>query len=233
MKISLWTRFLDVIAPRLCVVCGNRLSAVENTLCMVCYMHLPRSGRDNIPFEDNAMARMFWGLVPVERAAALFHYSPHSDTSKIIYEMKYHNRPDIGLDMGRMMARELMTEGFFDGIDYIVPVPLSAKRKRNRGYNQSDMLAKGVAEITNITIKDKLLLRKDFRGSQTMLSRWRRMENVKDVFLLKEEETLCDKHVLILDDVTTTGATMLACAEAMKHIEGIKISFLSLALTKN
>jgi predicted amidophosphoribosyltransferase len=95
------------------------------------------------------------------------------------------------------------------------------------------MLAKGVAEITNITIKDKLLLRKDFRGSQTMLSRWLRMENVKDVFLLKEEESLCHKHVLILDDVATTGATMLACAEAMKHIEGIKISFLSLALTKN
>jgi predicted amidophosphoribosyltransferase len=112
-------------------------------------------------------------------------------------------------------------------------VPLSAKRKRNRGYNQSDILAKGVAEITNITIKDKLLLRKDFHGSQTLLNRWRRMENVKDVFLLKEEESLCHKHVLILDDVTTTGATMLACAEAMKHIEGIKISFLSLALTKN
>lgn len=231
MKISLWSRFLDLIAPRLCCVCGNRLAITENTVCSVCVMHLPRTAiRD---FQNNPMAQMFWGLAPVERAAALFYYHVNSNTSNILYELKYRNRPEIGLDMGRLMASELMIAGFFDGMDVIVPLPLSRQRKRTRGYNQSEMLAKGIGEITGIPCETKAVGRKYFKKSQTRVNRYERRGNVEDAFMLLNAECLRGKHVLLVDDVVTTGSTMIACAETMKNIEGIRISYLALALTKN
>lgn len=232
MRISLWSRLLDLVAPRLCCVCGRRLAMTEETLCTVCNLHLPRLGLSEASFRDNIVARVFWGQVPVEKAYALFYYYPHSGTSKILYELKYHNSPEIGTDMGRLMAGELLPLEFFDDIDVIIPLPLSKKRQRGRGYNQSDMLAKGISEITNIPYNAKVVRRIEFKESQTRLNKWERLKNVQGAFQLVNEEPLRGKHILLIDDVITTGATMIACAQAMKHIEDIKISFLSLALTK-
>ena len=230
--ISFWTRLLDLISPRACVVCGCRLSASEEVVCGKCNLHLPRTGFQQDPYE-NIMAKMFWGQIPIERAAALIYYEPHAETANILYELKYKNHPEIGEVMGRLMARELQTGSFFEGIDGIIPVPLAKKRERQRGYNQSHELAKGISEITGLPIYNKVVRRTVFEGSQTSLGRWERNENVEQVFELKDALTIQGKHLLIVDDVVTTGATVIACAKELCKAEGVRISVLSLGLAKS
>jgi ComF family protein len=231
-RISFWTRLLDLISPRLCTVCGERLSITEEVICGKCNLHLPRTGFQRNA-KDNIMAKMFWGQIPIERASALFYYEAHSETANIIYELKYKNHPEIGETMGRMMARELQRADFFDGIDGIVPVPLAKKRERQRGYNQSMEIAKGVSEITSLPIYNKVVKRNTFSGSQTSKGRWERNENVENVFELIDGDSIRGKHLLIIDDVVTTGATIIACAKEMSKAEGVRFSVLSLGFAKS
>lgn len=226
------TRILDFISPRLCVVCGQRLAPTERSLCGVCLFHLPRTNFHLKPL-DNPMAQLFWVLSPVEKAAALFYYHPHAEMAKMVYRLKYNNRPDIGEDMGRVMASELQQSDFFSDIDVLLPVPLSSKRLRQRGYNQSEMLARGVSDVTHLPLVTKALCRKEFHQSQTKLTRWQRQENVADTFHLVDDSRLKGRHVLLIDDVCTTGATLIACANALKDVEGIHISVLTLGFTKD
>jgi ComF family protein len=179
------------------------------------------------------MAQLFWHLAPIERAAAYVYYEPHSEMAQIIYRLKYGQRPDIGEDMGRLMAVEMEYGRYFDGIDVLLPVPLSRKRLRQRGYNQSESLAYGIHEITGLPIITKALHRKHFVQSQTKLSRHERQENVMDMFQLKDDTKLRNKHVLLIDDICTTGATLLACVDAIKQVEGIHISILTYGFTKS
>ena len=226
-----WTRILDFISPRLCVVCGERLSPTERSLCSVCMLHLPRTTYQFSP-DDNPMAQMFWHLTPVERAAALLYYEPHSELARLIYDLKYHDRPDSGEDMGRLMANEMQLAHFFDDIDALLPVPLSRKRLRQRGYNQSEQLAIGISDITHLPVVTKALRRKHFMKSQTQLSRHERQENVDDMFELRDGNLLEGRHVLLIDDICTTGATLTACADVLKSIPGIRLSVLTLGFTK-
>lgn len=230
--ISFWTRLLDLISPRLCVVCGQRLAVSEETLCSKCNLHLPRTGFASNPYE-NLMAKTFWGQIPLERAAALFYYEPHAETANIIYELKYKNHPEAGLTMGRMTARELQSSEFFEGIDAIVPVPLARKREHQRGYNQSLEIARGVSQITGLPILNKVVRRTAFEGSQTQKSRQERNENVEKVFELADGDSISGKHLLVVDDVVTTGATVIACGKQLTKAGGVRLSVLSLGFTKS
>ena len=232
MKISFWARLLDLISPKLCVVCGSRLAVTEETLCSKCYLHLPRTDFGHDLYE-NVMAKLFWGQMAIEKATALFYYEPHAETAQILYEMKYKNHPEIGVVMGRMMAKELMRSGLFEGIDAIVPVPLARKRERQRGYNQSLELAKGVSEVTGLPIANKVVRRTKFVGSQTQRGRWERNENVEDVFELVDSDSISGKHLLLIDDVVTTGATIIACAQEMRKASNVKFSVLALGYSKS
>ena len=230
--ISWWTRILDFISPRLCVVCGRRLTPTERTLCGVCLFHLPRTDYHRKPL-DNPMAQLFWHLAPVEKAAALFFFRPHSETAELVYRLKYHNRPDTGEDLGRIMASEMQLSDFFSDIDVLLPVPLARKRLRQRGYNQSHQLALGISDVTRLPIVTKALRRKHFQQSQTVLNRLQRQDNVADTFILADDRPLRGRHVLLIDDVCTTGATLIACANALKAVDGIRISVLTLSFTKD
>ena len=232
MKISFWSRLLDLISPRLCVVCGNRLAVTEETLCSKCYLHLPRTDFNRNLYE-NVMAKLFWGQIAIEKATALFYYEPHAETANILYELKYKNHPEIGEVMGRMMAKELMGSGMFDDIDAIVPVPLARKRERERGYNQSQELAKGVSEVAGLPIYNKVVRRTKFVGSQTKRGRWERNENVEQVFELVDGESISGKHLLLIDDVVTTGATIIACSKELQKASHVKISVLALGFAKS
>ena len=232
MKISFWARLLDLISPRLCVVCGNRLAVTEETLCSKCYLYLPRTDFGHDLYE-NVMAKLFWGQMAIEKATALFYYEPHAETAQILYEMKYKNHPEIGVVMGRMMAKELMRSGLFEGIDAIVPVPLARKRERQRGYNQSLELARGVSEVTGLPIANKVVRRTKFVGSQTQRGRWERNENVENVFELVDSDSISGKHLLLIDDVVTTGATIIACAQEMRKASNVKFSVLALGYSKS
>ena len=232
MRISFFSRLFDLISPRLCIVCGERLSVTEEVICGKCNLHLPRTGFQRDP-RENVMTKMFWGRIPIERATALFYFEAHAETANILYELKYKNHPEIGETMGRMMARELQRGDFFDGIDGIVPVPLAKRRERQRGYNQSMEIAKGVSEITNLPIYNKVVKRKTFNGSQTSKGRWERNENVENVFELLDGDSVRGKHLLIIDDVVTTGATVIACAKEISKAEGVRFSVLSLGFAKS
>ena len=229
--ISFWSRLLDLISPRLCVVCGNRLAVTEETLCSKCYLHLPRTDFANDLYE-NVMAKLFWGQIKLEKATALFYYEPHAETAQILYELKYKNHPEIGVVMGRMMAKELMKSGLFEDIDALVPVPLAKKRELERGYNQSLELAKGVSEVTGLPIANLVIRRTKFVGSQTKRGRWERNENVEHVFELVDDN-ISDQHLLLIDDVVTTGATVIACAKEMQKASNVKISVLALGFAKS
>ena len=222
---------MDLISPRLCVVCGNRLAVTEETLCSKCYLHLPRTDFANDLYE-NVMAKLFWGQIKLEKATALFYYEPHAETARILYELKYKNHPEIGVVMGRMMAKELMKSGLFEDIDVLVPVPLAKKREHERGYNQSLELAKGVSEVTGLPIANLVIRRTKFVGSQTKRGRWERNENVEHVFELVDDH-ISDQHLLLIDDVVTTGATVIACAKEMQKASNVKISVLALGFAKS
>jgi len=231
--ISFWSRLFDFIAPRACVICGSRLAISEDVICTSCNLHIPRTDY-HFDAYDNPMARLFWGRIPVERATALFFYLAHSGTSNILYQLKYHHHPEIGEKMGRMLASEIKSSGFFDDIDAIVPIPLAKKRLRQRGYNQSMELAKGINQLTGIPIHSEAVVRKSFVTSQTRLHRWERNDNVENVFSVTDVTvSLTGQHILLIDDVVTTGATITACAKEMLKAGGMKFSILSLGLAKS
>ena len=168
----------------------------------------------------------------MERAAALFYYEAGSEVSRIIHELKYHDHPEVGVAMGRMTAEELAPTGFFEGIDLIVPVPLAPKRRRQRGYNQSEELAKGVAEVTGLAGATDAVARVVATETQTHKTLRQRMENVEGAFRLTGKVDLQGRHVLVVDDVVTSGATVCACVEAMMPSGGLKVSVLSLGVVR-
>ena len=203
------------------------MSPGEEVLCVRCQADLPRVR--TVSFEENDIARIFWGLVPIEKGISFFHYTPHSPHSRILFELKYHNHPEVGKTMGRMMAEELKATSFFDGIDLIVPIPLSRKKKRQRGYNQSDWIAWGISEAIGIPTDTTSVVRTKSNPSQTTLDHRQRRENVRDIFAVRHPESLERRHILLVDDVITTGATMLSCAEAIARACRVRFSVLSLA----
>lgn len=203
------------------------MSPGEEVICVRCQADLPRVR--TVSFEENDIARIFWGLVPIEKGISFFHYAPHSPYSRILFELKYHNHPKVGKTMGRMMAEELKATSFFDGIDLIVPIPLSRKKERQRGYNQSDWIAWGISEATGIPTDTTSVVRTKSNPSQTTLDHRQRRENVRDIFAVRHPESLEGRHILLVDDVITTGATMLSCAETIARACRVRFSVLSLA----
>lgn len=203
------------------------MSPGEEVICVRCQADLPRVR--TVSFEENDIARIFWGLVPIEKGISFFHYAPHSPYSRILFELKYHDHPEVGKTMGRMMAEELKATSFFDGIDLIVPIPLSRKKERQRGYNQSDWIAWGISEATGIPTDTTSVVRTKSNPSQTTLDHRQRRENVRDIFAVRHPESLEGCHILLVDDVITTGATMLSCAETIARACRVRFSVLSLA----
>ncbi|MGN1375407.1 MAG: ComF family protein [Prevotella sp.] len=230
--IEYFVRFIDMVSPRACHICGCRLAVTERAICARCNMHLPRTHFTRNPY-DNNMSMLFWGRINVERCAALYFYHAQSETSRVILALKYLNHPEIGRLLGRTIAEEGVNDGFFNSIDMIIPVPLSPKREKSRGYNQSAEIAKGISDITGLPIMDKIITRTSFKQSQTHMHRWQRNENVENSFVLTSDICLDGKHILIVDDIVTTGATITACAgELQKHWK-VKISVMSLGFTQN
>lgn len=176
---------------------------------------------------------MLWGRMAVERCVALAFFVPHSDMARLIYRLKYGNRPEVGEDIGRLMGEELSSTGFFEDVDLLIPVPLAKKRLRQRGYNQSLEIAKGIAEATGLPIAHAVVCRNVFMGSQTQKHWNERNENVKGVFELENPGQIRGKHVLLIDDVMTTGATLVSCGKEILQAEGVRISVLTFGYAKS
>lgn len=180
---------------------------------------------------NNQLESIFWGRFPVEKATALLYFKKGSAYRKLIHKLKYNGNPEIGIYLGKLLAENL-TEWATD-IDYIVPVPLHPKKKKIRGYNQSEMLANGLSEILKIPVDTHALIRSLFTQTQTRKARYERWENVKSVFEIADDKVFQDKHILLVDDIITTGATLEGSAQALLGIKNIKISIAAIGMASN
>lgn len=238
MKIWTWKKignsFQDLLFPRLCCVCDRRLYDGEEYLCIRCLMNLPRT---NFHLQkENKCEQLFYGRIkPLGRATSYFFYNSESPYKKLIWDFKYHQQPDIGRFVGRIIAKELTRKenSFFNDIDILLPVPLAKEKLASRGYNQCDFIANGIAEITGIPVSRNHIIRTIANKSQTHKNRLERQENVEGIFEARCGEELKGKHVLLIDDVLTTGATLVACGAALQKIKDIRISFLTMACVQN
>ena len=218
---------ISLLFPRYCKVCGRRLTHSENHLCISCLLELPRTHYEQIP--ENLLMQHFIEWPEVVSATAYLYYYKEGKYSSLIHHLKYHDHPEVGTYLGRLAATELRESGFFDGIDLIIPVPLSRKRYRQRGYNQSDYIAQDISEVTHIALRTDCLVRTVDTDTQTHKSKEERWKNTKDIFQVVNPETLKGKHLLLIDDVATTGATLHACASTLLTLPGVRISIFALA----
>ncbi len=217
---------LDLIFPNPCVVCGENLSSDDDVICLACLYRIPRTNYHLTP--DNPLEKRFWGKADVERATAFFFFQKGSAYQHLLHLLKYNSRQDIGRALGRFAAAELLDEPSFRTFDYIVPVPLHANRLRQRGYNQSECIAEGLSEILHVPMETTTLFRAIENPTQTKKSVYERWENTVGIFDLHNRATFEGKHILLVDDVLTTGSTLIACVQALKQCR-CRVSVFTLA----
>ncbi len=221
---------LELLFPRSCVMCGQRLTRTEEHVCISCLRSLPRT---HYAMEaGNPLERDFWGRTDVRHAAAFFFYYKDNAACRILHELKYNHCPQIGVYMGKVMAGEMVPSGFFKDIDLLVPVPLAGVKKRKRGYNQCDKLAAGISAVTSIPVSTGVLVRRVANPTQTRKRRMERWENVQGIFSVTNATFLSGKHILLIDDVVTTGATLISCVEALSVVPNLSVSVLTLAVAR-
>lgn len=223
--------FLHLFFPHYCTGCGQSLSPSEKILCIKCLNNLPETSFHLI--NDNPVAHLFIGRVAFHAATASYLFHKASVLQNIIHGFKYKGRKDVAYFMGRQMGKLIKASFYVKDIEGIVPVPLYDLKERKRGYNQAALLARGISEICHYPVLEGTLKRRAQTATQTHLNRLERWENVKNAFKVIKPEMLQGKHVLLVDDVITTGATMEACAQRLIEIPGVEVSMAALALARN
>jgi len=220
---------LNLFFPKLCVICNNPLIEDEEQVCLSCICDLPHTNFH--VQEDNPVVNLFAAEPTVLNATALLYYEKGGKVQRLIHNFKYHGSRELALQLGRQMALNLQNETLYRDVDLLIPVPLHKKRKRKRGYNQSEYLCRGLASIWEKPIETNVLFRESSSDTQTRKSFYDRWLNVKEIFIVKNETQLINKHILLVDDVITSGSTLSACIQALSNIQNIRISILALAVT--
>ena len=220
---------LHLIFPNCCLACGGALNHQLKNICLMCRNNLPRY-RGNKQKEDQ-LNKLFWGRLQLERIAAAFYFEKAGLIQELIHQLKYEGKKELGISLGELSASDLIATAFFKGIDYLIPVPIHPNKKKIRGYNQSLYIAEGVHNISGIPLEEKLITKQVHTDSQTKKGRFQRWQNVSSSFHLNEQMTMEGKHLLLIDDVLTTGSTIEACAMELKKIKQVKISLLVMAYT--
>ena len=221
-------RLLDLIYPPLCPVCGSLLTGGEACLCTACRYHLPRTRFED--FRRNEACDRLAGRMPFDKAYATFRYLKESSVQRLFEQFKYHGDKRLATYLGTLAAQELKERSFFDGMDLIVPVPLHPARRRQRGYNQSELIARALGKSSGLPVETGALDRRLETCTQTRKGLWDRQLNMQDAFVTVRPEWVRDRHVLLVDDVLTTGATMLASARCLREAGCGQLSFFALAL---
>ncbi|SFG62950.1 ComF family protein [Pedobacter insulae] len=224
---------LDVIGllfPNLCGGCGLSLYNGEEAICLRCMSDLPYT--DFHLHQQNLVAKQLWGRLPFEAAMAMLYFKKGTKTQNLIHNLKYNGKTQVGVKLGGLLGEKLNDSEYYKDVDYIIPVPLHHKKERERGYNQSSYIAKGVAARMNVPVKENKLIRKRVTETQTKKSRYNRYENMLTVFEIVDPAVLKNKHILLLDDVITTGATLEACGNSLLKCGIKKLSIAGLAFAQ-
>lgn len=223
---SVWTDIRELLLPMRCQLCGGRMTPQEGYICPRCMALLPLTDYHKV--EHSELEKVFWGRFPVGRAVSMFHHDGER-TRHLIHAIKYEGQPHLGTYLAARYAEELDECNFFEGIDAIVPLPLHWVRQWGRHYNQSHYIAEGIAQVTGLPVLTRVVRRVRNNPSQTRLTASQRMKNTEGLFQLVHPEAVAGKHILLVDDVMTTGATLTSCAQALAQATEVTISVLTLA----
>ena len=221
--------FLDLFFPHSCAGCGSDIVQPDEVLCANCMAHLPFTGF--IERADNPVEKIFYGRLPLAAAGSAFYFTRPSLLQQLLLALKYRQHQQAGIWLGRLLGRLLKASGRFSAIDAIVPVPLHRARARKRGYNQAELLAQGISAILQQPVITDVLVRQALTATQTHKGRTERLENLHNAFVLRDAIPLAGKHVLLIDDVITTGATLEACGQTLLRASPASLSVGTVAYT--
>jgi ComF family protein len=229
---SLLSDLVNLIYPNCCEVCGTLLGLRERVMCATCRYKMPRTGY--WLQKGNPMEQTFWGRVPVENACALFFMSKGSPYRKLLHKLKYANKPHIGVALGQLLGNEIAQVDDYSDVAFIIPVPLHIKRERKRGYNQSEKIAAGIGLATGKPVRTDVVFRRQYNETQTKKTREERWGNVSGIFAVhpKAAALIAGKHILLVDDVLTTGSTIEACITTILGAAACKVSVATVAAAK-
>lgn len=219
--------FVSLIFPQLCAACNASLVNGEDVICTDCRYNLPLTNFHQQP--DNIVAQQFWGKLNIEAAYALYYFNKGGKVQNLVHQLKYEGMHRIGNVLGDIAGRQLKQNPMFADVDYVVPVPLHEKRLKERGYNQSEHFAEGISTALGCKCETDNLVRTVATKTQTHKSRFARFENMKDVFSIVSPDQLTGKHILLVDDIVTTGSTLEACGIELLKVPGLKLSIATIA----
>lgn len=225
---SVFKHLIQLIYPNLCLVCTENLMAGENLVCLSCLSKLPYT--DYHLQASNPIEQRFWGKFPVEGAASLYFYQKATAGQQLLHALKYKGEKQLGEFLGRQLGVRLAESAVFQTVDLVVPVPLHPKKYRKRGYNQSECICNGIAAALHVPVDFTNLERLVENPTQTRKGVYERWENTQGIFGVKDTALFAGKHILLVDDVLTTGSTLEACAQAILQAKGVKISIATLAV---
>ena len=230
MDKGLLDAFLHLFFPNICVCCQSEVPPQGHPLCVHCRHRLPET--DYFNHAENGFTDRFWGRIPLVGGAAAYYFRKGSRIQELMHAFKYQNRPDIGQFMGEQIGLEVKGNPNFEGLDLILPVPLHPKKQRKRGYNQSAAFGAGLSAQLGIPCISSALTRAVHTASQTKKDRFERIRNMQNTFVVRQPKRLEHKHILLVDDVLTTGATLEACALALLEAVEVRISMLTIAIAE-
>jgi ComF family protein len=228
---TLLNDFVHLLFPEYCPGCSGHLGKYEKLICTGCLLKLPKANLAGM--KDNPVEKLFWGRMEVERASAFLQFSKGGMVQRLLHDLKYNGNQALGEKLGRLMADELKAHPWCDDVDAIIPVPLHPKKMKLRGFNQAKCIADGMSEIWDKPVSTGNLIRKIHNPTQTQKSRYARWQNTSNIFDVRKPHAFEGKHLVLVDDVVTTGSTIEACALQLAKIEGVKISVASVAFPMN
>lgn len=224
---QLFTDFFNLLFPELCSACAVQLFHGERFICTRCTYDLPFT--DFHLYAENPVAKLFWGRIPCRAAMAMLYFRKGTKVQNLIHQLKYKGQTDLGFELGRMLGEKLLSAADYIKADLIIPIPLHPRKLRSRGYNQSKTIADGMASVLQLPVNTTQLIRKVPTTTQTKKTRFERSENMKAVFIVLEPDKLKDKHIILVDDVITTGATLESCGQVLLDCGISKLSITALA----
>lgn len=224
-----WESLINLFFPRLCTGCGNDLFGADDLLCVKCVNDLPAT---NFHLHAaNPVEKIFWGRIPLVSATSYLYFTKDSLLQHLLHDFKYKGNKDIGFYFGRLMGQTFLESNRFRDVDALVPLPLHPKKERTRGYNQAAVLCDGIASVLNVPVLPDAVVRPMLTETQTHKTRLHRWTNIEGKFLLKEPNAISNKHILLIDDVVTTGATLESCGIELLQAPGLRLSVATLAYT--
>jgi ComF family protein len=219
--------FISLIYPHLCASCGKTLHRHENCICSFCKISFPETNYHK--YQDNPITKIFWGRAEIYSAAAFCYFRKGDNMQQIMHQLKYNGNWRVGQEMGKLYGEILKEADLFKEAKVLVPVPLHRKRKRKRGYNQAEVIANGLSVAMHIPVDAGTLVRGKANETQTRKTHYERWKNVDSIFEITNMNAFKNKHIIVVDDVITTGSTMEACVQSLLQVEGIKVSVVTLA----